>query len=54
MLTQNPQIMEQMAAHHREAFAKATTAETRQTHSGENSSPFALASQSGLFRSRFQ
>lgn len=53
MLTQNPQLMEQMAGHYRETFGKTTTAETRQTQSGENSSPMAHAMQSGLYRSRF-
>jgi hypothetical protein len=54
MLTQNPQLMEQMASHHREAFAKATTAEARQTQSGENSTPLAIARQSALYQTRFQ
>ena len=53
MLTQSPQLLEQMNALHSQAFAKATTAEARQTTSGENTSPLALARNSGLFRARF-
>lgn len=54
MLTQSPQLLEQMHSLHREAFAKATTAEARQTTSGENTSPLLLAKNSGLYRSRFE
>jgi len=54
MLTQSPQILEQMNALHSQAFAKATTAEARQTTSGENTSPILLARNSGLYRSRFE
>ena len=53
-ITQNPQIMEQMAAHHREAFSKALTTETRNTRSNENASPLSIAHQSSVFLSRFQ
>lgn len=53
-IVQNPQLMEQMAAHHREAFSKAIATETRTTQSNENSSPLALAYQSTLYQSRFR
>ena len=54
MLTQDPQKVEQMHAHHRETFAHATAAETRMSKSNENSSPLAIAHQSGVYLSRFR
>lgn len=53
MLTQNPSLQEQIKAHHREAFSRATTTETRQTQSNENSSPLAIARTCGTYLARF-
>ena len=53
-IVQNPQLMEKLAGHPRETFARAIATETRETQSNENSSPLALAHQSSVFLSRFR